>query len=266
MKTDPKKAQSQSSDKLLLILEAISENRLPVRLQELAEKVNMTQSSVLRYLKALLGANYVYQEEMTGRYALTWKICRLGENLNSPLSMRNIASPFISGLANTLGLGACLVVNQLNQCMYLDCIDISRPSEKTLQYIGKRAPLHVTSSGKILLSSFSDAQLDEYIANCGLVRYTENTITDRERLVSELDRIRAQGYATDNEECEKGLKCFSMPLRSYSGAVAAAISVFGDAARMSEEVMMNDIYPVLSENMKIISARLGYEDGRPRAR
>ena len=197
--TDIKKSQSQSSDKLLLILETISKNRLPVRLQDLAEKVGMTQSSVLRYLKALLSANYIYQEETTGRYALTWKICSLGENLNSPLGMRNIVSPFINRLAAALDLGACLVVNQLNQCMYLDCVDISLSPDRTLQYIGKRAPLHVTSSGKILLSSFSEAQLDEYIAACGLVKYTDNTITDRERLFEELAKIRESGYAIDDD-------------------------------------------------------------------
>lgn len=259
-----KKAQSQSSDKLLLILETISENRLPIRLQDLAEKVGMTQSSVLRYLKALLGTNYVYQEEMTGRYALTWKICRIGESLNSPLGMRNIVAPFINKLATTLNLGACLVVNQLNQCMYLDCIDISRSSDKTLQYIGKRAPLHVTSSGKILLSSFSETQLDEYISSCGLVKYTDNTITDKTELIKELAKIKEQGYATDNEECEKGLTCFSMPLRSYSGAIVAAISIFGDTERMTKDMMMNKIYPMLASEIKIISARLGYEEDERR--
>lgn len=262
--TDIKKSQSQSSDKLLLILETISKNRLPVRLQDLAEKVGMTQSSVLRYLKALLSANYIYQEETTGRYALTWKICSLGENLNSPLGMRNTVSPFINRLAAALDLGACLVVNQLNQCMYLDCVDISLSPDRTLQYIGKRAPLHVTSSGKILLSSFSEAQLDEYIAACGLVKYTDNTITDRERLLEELAKIRESGYAIDDEECEKGLKCFSMPLRSYSGAIVAAISVFGGTERMTEDMMMNRIYPLLSSEIKIISARLGFEESSGR--
>ena len=140
--TDIKKSQSQSSDKLLLILETISKNSEIARLQDLAEKVGMTQSSVLRYLKALLSANYIYQEETTGRYALTWKICSLGENLN-PRSNEEHRLAFINRLAAALDLGACLVVNQLNQCMYLDCVDISLSPDRTLQYIGKRAPLHV---------------------------------------------------------------------------------------------------------------------------
>lgn len=73
------RASSQSSDKLLQILECIAGNKLPVRLQDLSEQVNMTQSTVLRYLNTLVNNNYVYQEEDTLRYALTWKIAAWGK-------------------------------------------------------------------------------------------------------------------------------------------------------------------------------------------
>ncbi|MEM5796516.1 MAG: helix-turn-helix domain-containing protein, partial [Bacillota bacterium] len=78
---------SQSSSRLLRILEAIAENKLPVRLQDLAKQVDMTQSTVLRYLYALEDANYIYREDDTSRYALTWRVCRLGKNVDSSLSL-----------------------------------------------------------------------------------------------------------------------------------------------------------------------------------
>ena len=113
---------NQSSIKLLQIMECLAEQRTPMRVQDLAKKVNMTQATVLRYLYALQDAKYIYQDTETSRYALTWRVCRLSENLNSFLSLRNITTPFINSLANTLSLGVCLVVNQNDECMYLDCI------------------------------------------------------------------------------------------------------------------------------------------------
>ncbi len=247
---------SQSSSRLLRILEAIAENKLPVRLQDLAKQVDMTQSTVLRYLYALEDANYIYREDDTSRYALTWRVCRLGKNVDSSLSLRNITTPFINRLANYLSLGTCLVIEQNNECVYLDCID--NPNSPTLQRIGKRAPLHATGSGKVLLSKYSELQLGEYISVKGLTRYTDHTITDPDLLRSELERIRRQDFAIDEEECEVGLRCISIPLRNYTGEIIAAMSVFGNTSDLTDQRIHDEIYPMLKEATDIISSRLGY--------
>lgn len=232
---------------------------MPMRLQDLAEQTGLTQSTVLRYLRTLQNSNYVYQEEDTLRYALTWKICNLTTNLNSYLSLRNIANPFVNQLANTLHAGVCLVVNQDDSCLYLDCIDSPASSQAPLQFIGKRAPLHVTSSGKLMLSSFSEARMDEYIARTGLTRFTEYTITTRDGLVAELDAIRRQGFSLDMEECEIGMRCISYPIYCYNGNLFAAISVFGRTTDLDEQFVQQQVHPLLKEISGIISQRLGYE-------
>lgn len=249
---------SLSSDKLLAILECIAESRSPMRLQDLAERSGMTQPTVLRYLRTLQNANYVYQDETTLRYALTWKLCRLTENLDSYLGVRNIANPFVNHLANTLQQGVCLVVNRGDQCVYLDCIDHPHATYTPLQYIGKHAPLHATGSGKVLLSSYSDIQVDEYILNKGLIRCTEYTITDRAQLLQELHQVRSRGFAYDDEECELGLRCISYPLYSYSGNIYAAISVFGNSSEMRDEELKKEIHRELSVAAASISHRLGW--------
>lgn len=252
------RASSQSSDKLLQILECIAGNKLPVRLQDLSEQVNMTQSTVLRYLNTLVNNNYVYQEEDTLRYALTWKICGLGQNLNSYSSLRAIAGPFINRLSVELGLGSCLVVDHDFECMYLDCIDVPSELTHTLRRIGRSAPLHTTGSGKVLLASYTDAKVDEYIASRGLTRLTEQTITDRDTLLSELNRVRAQGYGVDEEECESGLRCISVPLHSYAGNTVAALSIFGPTSVLTLDRLGNEVRPVLQDTAAAISLRLGY--------
>ena len=256
---------NQSSIKLLQIMECLAEQRTPMRVQDLAKKVNMTQATVLRYLYALQDAKYIYQDTETSRYALTWRVCRLSENLNSFLSLRNITTPFINSLANTLSLGVCLVVNQNDECMFLDCID--NPNSPTLQRIGKKAPLHATGSGKVLLSQYTDLQLKEYMENKGLTKYTEHTIIEPDILREELTKVRQQGFGMDEQECELGLRCISMPLRDYSGNIAAAMSVFGRLDDMCDQRIHAEIYPALKEAAATISSRLGFapDDGESQA-
>lgn len=255
--TRPAERQSnQSSMRLLQIMECLADNRAPMRLQELAKQAGMTQSTVLRYLYALQDAHYIYQDADTSRYALTWRVCRLSSNLNSLVGLRNMAAPFISQLAHSLSLGVCLVVDQDSACLYLDCID--NPSSPGLQRIGKLAPLHATGSGKVLLSQYSGPQLEAYIRTKGLQRYTEYTITDPGLLREELNRVREQGFGMDEQECELGLRCISLPLRDYSGDIIAAMSLFGSLTQMDPQRIREETYPALRAAADAVSSRLGY--------
>lgn len=255
--SDPSERQSsQSSARLLQILECLAENRMPMRLQDISKQVGMTQSTVLRYLYTLQATNYIYQESSTLRYALTWRVCKLSENVNSLLSLRNITTPFINHLANTLSLGTCLVINQNDECLYLDCID--NPNSPTLQRIGKAAPLHATGSGKVLLSQYPEAKLNAYILNKGLTKYTDYTITDPVILKKELESIRNQGFGMDEQECEIGLRCISIPLYDYTCQVIASMSIFGNTSDMTDQRIRSEVYPALREATTTISLRLGY--------
>lgn len=247
---------NQSSLRLLQIMECLAESRIPMRLQDIAKQVSMTQSTVLRYLYALQEASYIYQDSESSRYALTWRVCRLSENLNTLLGLRNITNPFVNQLANTLSMGACVVIEQDKACLYVDCID--NPNSPTLQRIGKQAPMHTTGSGKVLLSQYTEQQLADYIAVKGLVKLTENTITDPSALRQELAKIRQQGYGMDEQECEPGLRCISIPLRNYSGNIIASMSIFGNPENMSDDRIREEIYPALKAATDTISARLGY--------
>ena len=259
MEKQPHERQiSTSSDKLLSILECIASNRSPMRLQDIADACDISLPTVLRYLRTLQGASYVYQDEATLRYALTWKLCKLTENMNTYLGLRNVAAPFVTELGNELQLGCCLVVDRNYQCVYLDCVDNPRATEP-VQYIGKRAPLHVTGSGKLLLSEYTQAQFDEFIHTCKLEKYTEHTITSPQALARQLEQIRQQGYALDNEECEVGLRCVSYPLRNYTGQIYAAISVFGNARDMTDELLDTVVRPRLKAAAEAISLRLGWQ-------
>ena len=111
-------------------------------------------------------------------------------------------------------------------------------------YVGKRNPCHATALGKVLLASLEPGQVDEIAAARGMPSYTPYTITSAAALHKELEQIRRQGYAVDNEEFELGLWCAAAPVRDYSGRAAAAISVtipVGRAKFLMRERLIQDV-------------------------
>ena len=253
-----KEGSNLSSDKLFRIIECLAANRLPNRLTDLADKLDMPQPTLLRYLKTLCAQGYAYHDDVTGCYALTWKICRLADSVKSNLSLRSIASPFLNHAANVMNAGTLLAIEQDRGVLYLDFVDNPRWMMKTMLRIGKNAPIHTTASGKVLLSSFSYRKVEEIIAEKGLERLTENTITTPEKLFGELALIRKRGYAVDDEECEIGHRCIAVPIYDYSGNVAGAISAFDNFERVTDRRIETVLLPELKRTAREISLRLGY--------
>ncbi len=251
------KNANQSVIKLLLLLSSLSESRTPVRLQEIAAQINMPQATVLRYLNALIQEGYAFQDTLSGRYALTWKIAEIGDQIRAHMNLRSISGDIVNDLANKIDFGICLVVEQDMECVYLDCLYEPTALSSPLVRIGKQTPLHATGSGKILLSAFTETELDYLIAKKGLPKLTEKTITTKAAMLEELARVRQQGYAFDDEECEEGLRCISVPIYGCRQRLVAAISAFGAAERICEQCIQNDILPHLKPAAEQISFRLG---------
>lgn len=101
-----------------------------------------------------------------------------------------------------------------------------------------REPMHCTASGKAMLAFMSQEDVDEIVDTHGLEPKTENTITDYEELMGELEEIREQGFAIDHEERATGLRCIAAPIienRRYDSVVVGSISISGPVSRLSEE-------------------------------
>lgn len=246
-----------SSDKLLQIIEYMSAKRLPVRLKDISEDLQISQPTVVRYLRTMCNQGYVYHDDHTGYYAMTWKICRLGSLLESNLVLRNMAGGLLSDFANRYNIGVLLAVEQEGMLVYLDLVGAPNGTVNTMLRIGKDAPMHSTASGKILLSAMTASRIQQIMDQRGQVRLTPKTITDRDELLRELTKIHEQGYALDNEECEIGHRCVSVPLYDYTGTVAAAISAFDSIERLTDSYIQEEALPALKELSKKISYRMG---------
>lgn len=246
-----------SSDKLLRIIEYMSAKRLPMRLKDIAEDLQISQPTVVRYLRTMCDQGYAYHDAHTGYYAMTWKICRLSSSLESNLVLRNMAGSLLSEFANQYNLGVLLAVERDGTLIYLDLVGAPHGSVDTMLRIGKDAPMHSTGSGKILLSAMTTSRVTQILDQRGQMRLTPKTITSREALLQELAQVQAQGYALDNEECELGHRCVSVPLYDYTGTVAAAISAFDSVDRLTDEHIQTTALPALRQLASEISFRMG---------
>jgi IclR family acetate operon transcriptional repressor len=124
-------------------------------------------------------------------------------------------------------------------------------------HIGALNPMHCTALGKAILAHYPPDRVEEIIAK-GLPRRTSHTLTTPERLRDELERVRIQGLATDDQENELGVRCTGAPIFDYTGKVIGAISVSGPAGRITKERSI-EMGPLVKEAALEISRRMGHQ-------
>ncbi|MEA5012286.1 MAG: IclR family transcriptional regulator [Angelakisella sp.] len=249
---------NQSTDKLLTLVEFLSEQHEPMRLLDIAKQCDMNVSTVLRFMTALQTRGYVAQDIDTGRYSLTFKICRLGNNVKSHADMRNISLPYLRSVSKAFGESTNLAMEYDMSVMYLEAVPGPHQIVLSMRRIGNIAPIHCTDAGKLFLTGYTAHQLDQLMAVKGLPAYTDHTITNLNRLRKELIQVRVQGYAMDNEECELGARCVAAPVKDFTNKIVAAVSVSGPITRMTTEHIVENL-PHLLEAAAKISSHLGYE-------
>ena len=129
--------------------------------------------------------------------------------------------------------------------------------------IGSRTKAHSCAVGKVLLADLSEDQLDEYAQQQGLPKLTERTLTDPARLKEHLKAVKKRGYAVDDEENERGIRCVAAPIRNESGRVIAATSISGPAIRITRERIRDTLQKEIMETAASISKRLGFREEQP---
>lgn len=248
---------NQSVEKVLQIIEAMAESKESLRLQDIARRVDMPASTTLRFLNTLMKSGYARQDPVSLRYSLTLKFMHIGSLVSSQISIRDVAHPYLTELAQKCNESVCLAIEQDMEIVYIDVIDGPDGMLKITQRIGKLAPIHSTGIGKLILLNYDLNQLEHIIEVKGLKALTPNTITSKEELLSELERIREKGYALDDEECELGARCLSAGIKDYTGKYVAGISVSGPTTRMTMEYI-DQIKDVVVDTANKISEELSY--------
>ncbi len=218
----------------------------------------MPSSTVLRMLNSLIEHGYAYQEEKSLRYGLSLRFAQIGNMMLEHFDIREIVHPVLVKLVQQSGETACLSVEQDMRVVYLDVVENPNGMMKIRQAVGKSALMHATGSGKLMLAQYSPEKLEKYVARRGLPSLTSYTITNLLTLEKALDSVRKQGFALDDQECEIGVRCFSMPLFGFQKKLIGTISVSGPIYRMSYEYI-DEVRTMLQQAISSIDEKLQYK-------
>lgn len=263
MQEDKKQSASlsnQSTVKALSVIELLAEQGR-MRLCDIAGSLHMNNSTALRFLTSLQSAGYVTQDQDSMRYALTYKICRIAAQHTSKMGIYDITHPYLVRLTEEFRESTCVSIEQSRVMVYVDVAPGPAQALMSRQMIGGTAPMHCTGNGKLILSTYTEQELERFLGENGLPRLTEHTITDPGALRDELAQIREQEYSVDNEECETGLRCVAVGLRDYTGCLMAGLSVTGPAVRVSMGTA-REFLPFLRETAAEISEKLGFQSNQ----
>jgi DNA-binding IclR family transcriptional regulator len=223
--------------KTLRLLKLFSPQRREWTAEDMAGALGFHKSSVQRILATLEQEGFLSRtRQRRSEYRLGPEILFLGNLAEMGLELRTAARPAMEALVRRVAETCYLCVADQDQCLYIECVECSQPI-RIINQVGQRNPLHCTGVGKALMSGMSDAEIERLIAVHGLKAYTRNSITDPAALRRELASIRESGIALDNEELNPGVKCVAAPIRNFSGAVVASISLSGPTQRFTPAAM-----------------------------
>lgn len=246
----------KSAKKIFLILEELAKNGGNMKLKDISHNLGFPPSTVHRLLNTLIELGYVDQDPNSSNYNIGIKVLSLAASSLDAIDLGNISYNYLCKLRDKTGETANLAINDQNEALYIQKTE-SRAMVRVFSLIGKRAPLHATGVGKVILADKPWYEVEEILTKTGLPRITKYTITEMEEMKEELEQIRIKGYAFDNEECELGAFCVAAPIRDYTGNVIASMSVSMPTNRFSVKSKKTMIIEVLKQSMAL-SKKLGY--------
>ena len=214
------------------ILQVLSEDSHELGACEVAERLSLHKSTTHRLLMVLDHHRLIRRNSETGKYALGLRLFELGTRAVRGLQLREQAQSFLDELARETGETAHISVFDNGEMVSVAYAEGSR-SMRMPATVGRRTPAYCSAVGKAMLAFLPGAALDDVLARPLRAR-TAKTLVTRAALDADLRQVRLRGYAVDNEEIEKGLRCVGGPVWNYTGDVVAAISVAGPAFRITK--------------------------------
>lgn len=222
---------------------------------ELADELELTKGTVHNHLSTLADRGFVVKKD--DRYHVGLRFFEFGEYTKNRQQVYHLAKSEVENLADSTGKLANLLVEEHGRGIYLH----RAKGNSTLSLdtgAGSRVYLHNTALGKAILANLPTERVDAILDEHGMPAQTENTITDREELYTELAEIREQGVAFDREERAEGIRCIAAPVRTNDGRVLGAISVAGAKSRMRGDHYDSELPEVVHDAASVIGINATY--------
>lgn len=229
----PKTYSVPAIQRTLDIIEAMASNHHALTITEANRKFKIPKSSVYAILQTLKSRGYVAKDK-EDRYSLTLKLFSLSSGLVDSLDLRSALYPLLKELTSKAAITGHISVLDDGYAVYVEKLEVLGAVRVTT-WVGKRMLAHSTAIGKALLAYLPESEVDRIVAERGLPRQTQRTITGVRDLKKELARIRAAGYSTSNEENEEGVRAVAAPIFDRDRKVVAAVNLGGSTIQIKAE-------------------------------
>ena len=218
---------TEAADRVVTVLELLAETPEGLGPSEIAERLGVHKATASRLL-GTLGARHFVERTPGGRYRLGPGVIRLAGFAIHGTGLVTSARPAIESLSARTGETVTLGILEGLHVLYVDEV-YDRHSIVSANWIGRRSPVHCSSSGKVLVA-FDDDRIEQVLRG-PLERPARRSVTDPEALRATLADVRRRGYAASSGELEEGLNTVAAPVR-VDGRVVAAVSISGPSFRL----------------------------------
>ena len=243
----------QVIERMFALIDVLASREEAMSLKEISEKTGLHPSTTHRILNDLATGRFVDRPE-PGSYRLGMRLLELGNLVKGRLSVRDAALTPMRELHRLTQQPVNLSLRQGDEIVYVERAFSERSGMQVVRAIGGRAPLHLTSVGKLFLANDDPQRVRAYATRTGLSGQTKNSLTDLGQLERELARVRQYGIARDNEELELGVRCIAVGLYDDQNRLVAGLSISAPADRLDENWL-----PKLQTTANAISSAMGYK-------
>jgi len=243
----------QVIERMFTLIDILASREEAMSLKEISEKAGLHASTTHRILNDLATGRFVDRPQ-AGNYRLGMRLLELGNLVKNRLNVRDAAMEPMHELHRITQQPVNLSVRQGDEIVYVERAYSERSGMQVIRAIGGRAPLHLTSVGKLFLASDDPQKIRTYASRTGLSGHTKNSLTQLGTLERELSKVRRDMYARDNEELELGVRCMAAGIYDDQGKLVAGLSISAPAGRLDEAWL-----PKLIATAAEISSNLGHK-------
>ena len=252
---------NRSTDRTIEIIKYIAAKPKPSTLGEISRNLDIPKTSTLEILNTLVQKNVLEMEGTEFKtYQLGWTLLEMSISVLSKVDLLGVARPLMGELSSQIGESVFLAVEDQGEMVYLEKVE-GTSMVRTTVALGSRAPIHSGALGKAFLAALPDPKVLEITNGGNLVSYTQNTITNHDDLIKDLEMTRERGYAIDNQEYVLDLYCVGAPIYNQTNQPIAAISIPTQAHKRDSE-RISKFTKLLTATALLVSKRLGYTGQR----
>lgn len=240
----------QSLDRGLQVIQAFSQNNKNLTISDVSKITGLSRPTARRILLTL--EHLGFAEANNGLFRLTARTLSLGYAYLSSNNKWSVAQPFMQDFVHKTGESCSISILDGNNIIYVARVSTKRIMSINLD-VGSRLPAYATSMGHVLLANLSTEELEKYLSNLNIEKFTDKTILDKDQLRMTLEDVREKNWGGVDQQFEEGLRSIATPIRDANGKVIAAINCSVHAGRISKEVILKEFLPLLQENATRIS-------------